>query len=96
MPGRMIKMPVDMNFTWQILIKDGRIRFNAPSINSLIAKGNTVQTLHIVRPSAVQDGIFKKDGKVIYENTKADIEKFFNDAVADIIASMTENDDSDW
>ena len=95
MPGRMIKMPVDMNFTWQILIKDGKLRFNAPIINSLIATGNTVQTLHIVRPSAVQDGIFKKDGKVIYENTKADIEKFFNDAVADIIASMTEND-GDW
>lgn len=96
MPGRAIKMPLDMNFTWQILIKDGRIRFNAPNINIMEAKGNTVQTLHIVRPSAVQDGIFKKDGKVIYENTKADIERFFNGLVADIVASLKDNSDNEW
>ena len=96
MPGRAIKMPLDMNFTWQILIKDGKVRFNAPTINSLIAKGNTTQTLHLVRPSTVQDGIFKKDGKVIYENTKADIEEFFNDMVADIVTSMKDNSNNDW
>lgn len=96
MPGRAIKMPLDMNFTWQLLIKDGKLRFNAPSINNLEAKGNTVQTLYLVRPSIVQDGIFKKDGKVIYESTKADIEKFFNDMVADITASLKDNADNDW
>lgn len=96
MPGRAIKMPLDMNFTWQIMIKDGKIRFNVPSINSLVAKGHTVQTLHIVRPSVVTDGIFKKDGTLVDEYSKTQIENFFNENAASIVASMKDNSNSDW
>ncbi len=96
MPNRMVKVPVDVNFTWQILFKDGKIRFNAPTINSMDADGKIVQSLYIVRPNAVSDGIFKKDGKLVDEYSKKQIEDFFNQMIEDIAKSLTDNTADEW
>ena len=96
MPKRAIKVPVDVNFTWIIQFKEGRIRFNAPIINSMEADGRIPQSLHLVRPSAITDGIFKRDGALVDEFSKNQLEQFFNGVIKEIEDSIQNRVEDDW
>ena len=93
MPKRAIRVPVDVNFSWQILFKDGRIRFNAPHINSMEADGNLSQSLSLVRSSAFSDGIFKKNGSLVDEYSKNQLEAFFTNCIKNIEENLM---DEEW
>ena len=70
MPKRVISVPIDVNYTFQILFKDNKIRFNAPIINRMDADGQVEQQLYLVRPSIISDGIFSKSGKLLDQLSK--------------------------
>lgn len=84
MPNRAIIVPVDVNYTFQILFKDNKIRFNTPFINRMDAEGRVEQQLYLVRPSIIKDGIFSKSGKLLDEYSKDQLEKHFNDIVEEV------------
>lgn len=94
MPKRAFRVPVDVNFSWQILFKDGKIRFNVPHINSMDAEGDLPQSLSLVRSSVFSDGIFKKNGSVVDEYSKNQLENFFNNCIKSIEVSMMV--DEEW
>ncbi len=84
MPKRAIKVPVDVNYSFQILFKDNKVRFNAPIINSMDADGQIEQQLYLIRPSVIKDGIFSKSGKLLDKYSKEQLEKHFNGIVEEV------------
>lgn len=95
MPKRAIKVPVDVNYTFQILFKDNKIRFNTPVINSMDADGQIEQQLYLVRPSVITDGIFSKSGKLLDKYSKEQLEKHFNEIVEEV-RRLVSGLDEEW
>ena len=96
MPKRVIKVPVDVNFTWCIQFKEGKIRINVPIINRMEADGKIPQSLHLVRSSAMTDGIYKRDGTLVDEYSKNKLEQFFNVVLKEIEDSIQNNVEDEW
>lgn len=95
MPKRVISVPIDVNYTFQILFKDNKIRFNVPIINRMDAEGQVEQQLYLVRPSIVGDGIFSKSGKLLDQLSKYKLEKHFNDIVEEV-RRLVSGLDEEW
>lgn len=83
-----------MPYTLNILFKDGRIRFDAPSIEELYTyTGNQNKfNLYLGMGGGASIGdcghIFKKDGKVRYKDGVASIESYFNTLIAEIVKNI--------
>lgn len=76
-----------MNYTITIYFKDGRIRFDNPSVNKMYVTDN---------PGNEYFGAFTSKGKLKHEKTKESIEKFFNDFITEINQAITDNKATDW
>ena len=83
-----------VNFTITMLFKDGKIRINIPTINSIHTSG---AELYIVQSTVLlTDGIFKKNGKLYSAKTKSGIEDFFNGFIKDLKEYIDQNKSEDW
>lgn len=96
------KTSMDTDYTIKILFKDGKIRFNAPSILSMgtYNKGRFL-TLAIGRGGGAGMNdfgyIFKKDGKVRYKEGQESLESFFNSLIATIVSKVeAPTTEDDW
>lgn len=95
------KTSMDTDYTIKILFKDGKIRFNAPSILSMGThnKGRFLTlTIGCGGGAGMNDFgyLFKKDGKVRYKEGQESLESFFNtliNTIADKVATPTTEDD---
>lgn len=76
-----------MNYTITLYFKDGKIRVDNPSINHMYVTD---------QPAKEYYGVFTSKGKLKHEKTKASIEKFFNDFIANINQAVTDNKATDW
>lgn len=84
----------DINYTITILFKDGKIRINNPSINRMNIAGNYDSQFFVVGFSGI--GVFNQKDKLLAEETKTSIEKFFNTYVNDLKLGIEKSEAADW
>lgn len=86
----------DLDYTWVIRFKDGKVRFDSPSVTMKTWRDLDRITMVINKEKAYLlggvFGIYKK-GKLKSENAKADLEHYFNTILKDYSNSfLTDND----
>ena len=83
-----------MNYTMVFRFKDGRIRIDLPHINSLYTDGADYE---LVRSSWLSTAyIFQKNGKLYAEDSKADIENFFNRFISKLQKHISNSSSENW
>lgn len=92
-------IPIDfrVNYTISLKFKDGKMRIDIPSINSISAPG--VKMYLSGAGSMMGDTlvIFKKNGEVKREDAKIALELYFNQYFSNIIEKINGSDtDNDW
>lgn len=93
----------NMTYSLTVLFKDGKIRFDAPSIGSLYSLDGRGIEVPLYMGKGGGSGlssfghIFKKNGDVRYKDAKQSIEEYFNNLIGSIITAI-ENPtvDEDW
>lgn len=97
------KYPVNMSYSITVLFKDGKIRFDAPSISSLYSTNGYGQKLELDSGKGGGAGLghlgalFKNNGDVRYKDTKQSIEDYFNGVINSIVTSIQSPiTDEDW
>ncbi len=86
----------DIGYTISFKFKDGKLRVDNPYIRSIHPTGMPEISIHVVRPSIMEEGVFTSKGKVINEKTKTSIEDFFDNYVAKVNESIINKEDTDW
>ena len=92
-----VKMPIQATYTTELKFKDGKVRYE---ITSLEMKSKT-SDYRVIFSGGLLEGyiIYKKNGKLYKEETKLDIEDYFNSQVLNLLKFLRgENDASadDW
>lgn len=87
-----MKFGYNISYTMTLKFKDGKLRIDAPSINSITHPNPSADRPVIYVPQ----NIFNKKGEVKNEETKASIEGFFNSLINQITSAMTTATDSNW
>ena len=92
-----------MEYTMNILVKDGRIRFDAPIIDKMWTANNKGNVAQLYADEGGGSGmtdyghIFKKNGDVRYNEAKQSIENYFNTLVKAIVSNMQSDPaEEDW
>lgn len=89
-----------MNYTLAIQIKDGKLKINNPSINSMrssIAEGSFRLFFYKKGASALMGNelnIFNKKGQLKRESAKIALELYFNKLTSDIIRQAKGDNDN--
>lgn len=91
----------DLNYTLNIMFKDGKIRIAAPSINKISTYTTKEQEMYLQGGTDAFAGsyfsIFNKKGEVKLEKAKEDLETYFNALDLKIQQAInTENNNKDW
>lgn len=88
----------DINYTITILFKEGKIRINNPTINRMNISGSSGSEFYVVGANflGTKNGIFDSKGKVMFEETKASIEEFFNSYINGVKQCVEKNETTDW
>lgn len=87
-----MKFSYNISYTMTLKFKDGKLRVDTPSINS-ITHPNPSATRPVIY---VPRDIFNKKDEVKNEETKVSIEDFFNNLVNQMLSNMTTSTDSNW
>lgn len=92
----------NLRYTLTFLFKDGRVRVNAPTLNEISGDFGVLDkknTIHLTggNPKWIgEKSIFNKDGELKEEDTKKDLEQFFNTLVSSIIDSVKSYEQESW
>lgn len=88
----------DMNYSYSIRFKDGKMRIDAPSFR-LTTYTNKPQELHLVWTGLSLGGddlgIYGKKDRLKSERAKEDLEAFFNTQV-ELLSSAVKEDQDNW
>lgn len=96
------KTNLDTDYSIKILFKDGKIRFNAPSVLSMgIYNSGRVLSLTIGCGGGAglnsYGYMFKKDGKIRYKEGQESLEAYFNSLISSIVDKVTSpTTEDDW
>jgi len=89
------KIPIQATYTTELRFKDGKVKYEIISIDMTAKTGN----YHVLFSGGLMEGyiIYKKNGKLFKEETKADIENYFNLSLNDLLKFLKGEDKSnDW
>lgn len=89
-----------LNYTITLLVKDGRLRVNNPTINYLNVGGDNGRELWLVAPNllGVANGIFRPNGKLEKQHIglKKAIEDYFTCFNKELVEYISHDMDEDW
>lgn len=100
----LVMLPFETNYTIVFMFKDGKIRVNSPSINSMLAESTTIggdigdsYQLAFTKNDNIYSGmerivVFKGKGKTT-KGAKESIESFFNSLIDKIVNYEEKSDD---
>jgi hypothetical protein len=89
------KIPIQATYTTELRFKDGKVKYEIILLDMTAKTGN----YHVLFSGGLMSGyiIYKKNGKLFKEETKADIENYFNLTVNDLLKFLKGEDKSnDW
>ena len=90
----------DMHYSITIRVKDGKIRFDAPSISIINSPEHRYATSFSKEYGSYQgyrmSYIYDKNGKLKLDKSAKSINKYYENLINSIISAYNENEDEDW